>query len=127
MKEKDRIKKLESSEVFEAETEGVKFQGEDGGELGDVVRFVFIPNKEFLELHVDEQNRVIVDTLRGQLLEYCKKIGWYPDDNKESYRIEKQDDGSYVLISYLKRGITPGAKFAHEIEAAQGVIGINQK
>lgn len=127
MEEKDKIKKLETSEHFEGTADEFELKGKDGGEMGDFVQFVFLPNDEFNNLSLEEKGRIVLDTLRKQLLDYCEKIGWWPDPNRPAYRIDRHDDGAYLLKSYLKKGVGKNAKLASEIEAAVGTIGINEK
>lgn len=121
MKEKDKIKKLEKSEVFVGETPQIAFKGKNSGKEGLLTRLVFTPNKEFHSLTLVRQNDVVDKTLSSMLTKHCQKIGWWPDRNKKPYTIEKQEDGTYIIISFLKKGVN-GVSFDNK-----GIINVNEK
>lgn len=127
MENKDKIKALESSEKFEASSDQIEIKGQDGGKMGLLVRFVFSPNEAFKELTQDKQETVVLDTLVPQLWKHCEKLGWWPDPRFQNkpYKIVKQDDGSYFLMSYLHKGSSVTAKLASELGV--GTIEVNDK
>lgn len=121
MKEKAKIKKIESAEIFTGETPQIALKAKGGGKEGLLTRFVFHPNKEFYSLTEERQKDVVDKVLSTQLWNHCNKIGWWPDKNKKAYTIEKQEDKTYVLITFLKKGIK-GVSFDRK-----GIINVNEK
>jgi len=121
------IKSLESSEHFEAEAPSIELKGEDTGEMGILRRIQFHPNYVALEGKTEEEIlSIISEELVKQLWKQCETIGWWPDENKKPYEIHKQEDGSYLLISYLHKGSKPNAKLVSELKHL-GIIGINEQ
>lgn len=127
MAKKNKLKEVESPERFEATSPQVEFKGVDGGKVGLLTRFVFSPNDSFKELSQEQQDQVVLDALVPQLWKHCEKLGWWPDERFQDkpYRIAKQDDGTYFLMSYLHKGSSVKSKFASELGI--GTIGINEK
>lgn len=125
--EQDTLSRQESSEKFEAEAPSFDLKGEDTGEMGIFKRIQFVPNYVSLQGKTEEEIEHIVKTeLLRQLWNECETIGWWPDENKIPYEIHKQDDATYLLISFLKKGISPSAKLVTELDHL-GIIGINEQ
>src|SRR6266436_6023850 len=93
-------KTIHRKDAKEYNTEQESLRGEDKGKYGRLASFIFHPNYEALKGFSEEaQLKVIEDTLSKQLWAHCKLIGWWPGKNQ--YEINKQDDGSYLLTSFL--------------------------
>lgn len=125
----DKLGKLASSERHEASTDQIEIRGQDGGKMGKVTRFAFMPNEKFKELTLSEQNGVLSEVLVDKFWKHCEDIRWWPDQRwpgKKEYTIEKQEDGSYVLISYLFKGIR-NARSEHSIDSIAGIVSVNDK
>ena len=119
----DKIKK---SKAVETEADQVDLKGEDTGKDGLLVRFGFTPNPDATRgMSVDEVTKIAEKTLAKVLQDYCVKIGWFPNPNYEPYKIYRQDDGSFLIMSFLKKSIT--GKSAKDVSDVQGRIGINEK
>lgn len=115
------MKKTETAEIFTGETPLVPLKAKGGGKEGLLTRFVFHPNKEFSLLTQKRQNEVVDKILSDKMRQHCAKIGWWPDKNRKPYVIERQDDGTYILMTFLKKGVV-GVSFDKN-----GIINVNEK
>lgn len=121
--------KVNEGKRFDGSVEGVRMQGDDvTGETGIMKRFVFVPNPEALKGKNDLEIRHIAEeSLTPQLWKCCKELGWWPSEKYgQPYTITKQDDGSFVLASFLQDGKKPNAKFLSRKDKKE-VIGVNEQ
>lgn len=117
-------KTIHRKDAKEYNTEQENLRGEDKGRFGRLASFILHPNYEALKGFSEEaQLKVIEDTLSKQLWTHCKLIGWWPD-NKKPYEVNKQNDGSYLLTSFL---IYERGKSVDVQKDTAGIIGINKK
>lgn len=123
---KTKLMPSDPLERLDASSNEVALRGEDGGEMGLMVRFSFTPDEQFLDLGDARKAEVLITTLEPLLRAHCAEIGWYPDERwgkGKYYAIKQQEDGAYYLISYLHKGVY--GKDLENIETA-GDISINE-
>lgn len=125
MNKNDRIKKLKEGKVFDAETDMFDLKGVDDGKPGVLTRLVFQPNPTTTKnLSIEALDKIAEDTLKKSLHEHCEKLGWWPDINHKEYTIFKEKTGEYVIVSYLKKGLSSKAVDARQFKDG---IGINNQ
>lgn len=98
----DHNDKIKTARQFDASAVNDELRSDEEGKMGIMKQIGFVPDYSTLVGKTESEILEVVEgILKEQLWKACQELGYWPDEDRKSYEIYKQEDGSFRLVAFL--------------------------